>query len=252
MVSALMCPRIEVCALVQLADEIAFRYLPQRLQLLVRQGERKQPFGRTVENMLHGVQHPLAELYAVHQRHTPPAVLAEQASLLKAEKPCAFLAASAAAGQLGIIPRQRHQPQLKGRFHQRLGLFQLIQGIETVEAQRQQLRAGLILVGDAGEQLCEIRSQGQKLNIRPEAHKHLQRLRLIHRIKAVFLKQRQLAVAQQLAPAAQPAVFPPDAPGLDSDTPHVPGEHVQQLIVVFILGLPQDQTLCGIKHRFCM
>ena len=150
--------------------------------------------------------------------------------------------------QQRLISGEAEQPELKDRLHQGPGLFQGVQRVEAVEQQGEQLRAGLSLLGGGLRHLGKIGGQGQGLQVLAHRPELFQGVGLGEGGKLPPLGQGELRVHQQLAGRGELAVLPPAAPGLHRALAPVPGEDGENLVRLFIVGLPQDDSLGGQAH----
>ena len=153
-------------------------------------------------------------------------------------------AAVGAAVRQGLISRQAQQLDLKGGFHQRRGLAQSGEGVQSVQQMGQQCPGGDLRRRDGLRQLREVAAQGQCLQIRPQAVEQLRRGPLVGVVPLALLIQGPLGIGQLLGAGGVLAALPPDAPGDDGDLAPLRCQQRQNFVRLFRLCLPQDHALC--------
>ena len=160
------------------------------------------------------------------------------------------IAADKASGQLRQIARQTDGPQFKHGLDHRLGLVEGTQGIQAVEQQRQQFRVGTVLLGNGLRHLGEIAGQRKQFNVLPQGRELLLGHRLRNGQIAPLLRHGKFRIGQQLTGRLKGAAAAPDATGFHGHRSMVPGKHRQQPVMLFVVGLPQNDALGLPVHGF--
>ena len=158
-------------------------------------------------------------------------------------------AALRAAGQVRLVARKAHEPQLKHGLDLLRRTERAAERIQAVEPELQHRRVGVFLGGDGLEQLGKIASERERAKVCAQAEKLLDRGRFVERAAAAVFKNRHIRIRQQLRRRRDAAALAQRAARADGHLSLVLREHGEDLVRLFVAHLAQDETSGRKKHR---
>ena len=198
---------------VQLGTQKSLTHLGQAIQPRLIQLEGKEALGVAVEDMAQSGQRSLGQGQRGPLPHLALTGGAVKHPLQQVEHGLFRVRSAAHSAGIGqrIIALQGQQLHLIGPFHQRLGLVQLVQGMERVQNQGHGGRVGPSLHRHHLHHFRKVGGQGQQFHVGFDVPELADGLGLVEGDPVLVEKEGHVGVDQQLGGGRQGAVLLPAA-----------------------------------------